>query len=207
MTDDNTAERRRYFRINDTVKLSYCIVHPPGAKNTDDSYDLIAEQDKRIDALIEHQKNHHPEMVELIGLLNQKIERLCQVDTSSKTTLAHYARNVNISACGLAFTEHYCAAVGTQLQLFLVLDDNKKLELEGLVIGCQMTSNTRQVASHIATSNNTDNTQKRSDQKEHSNNKYYEWRVDFLHLSPGNQELLIQHIVRRQSTLLAEKRH
>ncbi|WP_053980524.1 hypothetical protein [Marinagarivorans algicola] len=201
MTNENTEERRRYFRINDTVKLSYCIVHPPGATQTDDSYDLMTEQNKRIDMLIEHQKNNHPEIVELIALLNQKIERLCQIDTSSHTTLAHYARNVNISACGLAFTEHYCAAVGTQLQLFLVLDDHKKLELEGLVIDCKMTSNTREIASHTLPSNTANNTQANSD------NKHYEWRVDFLHLSPSNQELLIQHIVRRQSTLLAEKRH
>ena len=204
MKDDN-AERHRYFRINDSVKLSYQILHQPGVKNSQESFDLMAEQNRRMDALIAEQKHQYPEIIELIALLNQKIENLCLVDKTGQTTLAHHARNVNISACGLAFSEQEPTPVGTQLQLFLVLDNNKKLELEGLVVGCHLTSDSPHrsypKASRSYPKASTTNTLKSSD-----NNNDYTWRVDFLHLSTHNEELLIQHIVRRQSTLLAEQR-
>lgn len=200
MKDDN-AERRRYFRINDSVKLSYRILHQPGVKNSQESFDLMAEQNKRMDALITDQKHQHPEIIELIALLNQKIESLCSVNKASQTMLAHHARNVNISACGLAFSEQEPTPVGTQLQLFLVLDDDKKLELEGLVIDCHLTSDSPHYSHPKASASHTKATVKSSD-----NYDDYTWRVDFLHLNTHNEELLIQHIVRRQSTLLAEKR-
>mgnify|MGYP000713547609 CR=1 FL=1 len=190
---DNNAERRRYFRINDSVKLSYRILHQPGANNSQQSFDLMAEQNRRMDELIAEQKHQHPEIIELIALLNQKIETLCQVDKASQTTLAHHARNVNISACGLAFSEQEPAAIGTSLQLFLVLDGDKKLELEGLVVGCHSACEAGSSCAH------------KHDQ-EASHFQDYIWRVDFLHLNTQSEERLIQHIVRRQSTLLAQRR-
>ena len=59
MKDNNNAERRRYFRINDTVKLSYRVTHQPNMQTLDDTFDLIAEQDRRMEILIAEQKHHY----------------------------------------------------------------------------------------------------------------------------------------------------
>ena len=173
-----SSERRRYFRINDTVKLSYQVVHSKQESSADDTFELIADQDRRMEILIAEQKHVHPELIELIALLNQKIERLTQVDKHSKTTLAYRARKVNMSACGLAFSEDSPLDIGAHLRLFLVLDDEEKLEVDGLLVDCH---------------------QGESDD--------FIWRVDFLNLREAVQEKLIQHVVRRQSTLLAERRN
>ncbi|HEY7772644.1 MAG TPA: PilZ domain-containing protein [Marinagarivorans sp.] len=172
-----SSERRRYFRINDTVKLSYKIVRSKQYNTEDDTFDLIADQDRRMEVLIAEQKHVHPELIELIALLNQKIERLLQVEKPHKTTLAYHARNVNMSACGLSFAEQSPLDVGAHLRLFLVLDNDAKMEVEGLLVDCQQGKD--------------DN---------------YIWRIDFLNLREKAQETLIQHVVRRQSALLADLR-
>jgi c-di-GMP-binding flagellar brake protein YcgR len=173
-----SSERRRYFRINDTVKLSYQIVHSKQENSADETFELIADQDRRMEILIAEQKHIHPEIIELIALLNQKIERLTQVDKTTKSTFAYRARKVNMSACGLAFSEDGPLDVGAHLRLFLVLDDGDKMEVDGLLVDCRQ-----------------------------AENDDYIWRVDFLNLRETAQEKLIQHVVRRQSTLLAERRN
>jgi len=173
-----SSERRRYFRINDTVKLSYKIVHSKQHNTEDDNFDLIAEQDRRMEVLIAEQKHLQPQLIELIALLNQKIERLIKVDRPNNTTLAYHARKVNMSACGLAFTEDYALDVGAHLRLFLVLDNANKMEVEGLLVDCHQ-----------------------------SDDATFVWRVDFLNLREKAQETLIQHVVRRQSALLADLRN
>ncbi len=168
-------ERRRYFRINDTVDLSYRISFDPNGKD-DPTFELIAEQDRRMEILIAEQKHHHPDLVELIALLNQKIERLTHLDRQSKTTIAFKARSVNLSACGLAFEEHEALALGAQLQLFLAVSPETRLEIEGMLVDCQP-----------------------------KDNGHYTWRVDFINLTPATQERLIQQVVQRQSAQLANR--
>lgn len=171
------SERRRYFRIDDTVQLHYQITRNASPTSTDDghSFDFIIEQDRRMEVLIAELKHNHPELIELISLLNQKIERLTHADRSQDNTLAFHAREVNISACGLAFTENTEIAISSRLHLFLMLE-GKQFELDGLVIDCHETDN-----------------------------GCYVWRVDFLSLNEQTQERLIQYIVKRQNTLLAKQ--
>ena len=173
-----SPERRRYFRINDSIQLSYQIVKmlDSDGASTEPEFNLIAEQDRRMEVLIAELKHEHPQLIELISLLNQKFERLARLDKSADTSLAYMARDVNISACGLAFTENMPLALGTHLRLFLKLQEKKQLEVEGLLIGCE----------------------------QHADNRHI-WRVDFINLNNKKQEMLIQHLVRRQGAQLAEK--
>jgi c-di-GMP-binding flagellar brake protein YcgR len=172
-----SSERRRYFRINDTVKLSYQILEKNSHKALeDDRFDLIAEQGRRMEVLIAELKHEHPKLIELIALLNQKFERIVDIENTQPTALAYHARDVNMSACGLSMSEDKAVAIGSHLQLFLVLNSGQKMTLEGLVVDCH----------------------RRQDNK-------FVWRVDFLYLSESTQEQLIQHIVQRQSTLLSQR--
>lgn len=168
-------ERRRYFRINDTVDLSYRVTFDPEG-NDDPTFELIAEQDRRMEMLIAEQKHHHPELIELIALLNQKIERLTHLDKQSKTTIAFKARKVSLSACGLALEEHEPLALGAQLQLYLAVAPNIRLEIEGMLIDCQP-----------------------------AESGHFTWRIDFVHLTPATEERLIQHVVQRQSAQLINR--
>ncbi len=175
------VERRRYFRINDTVKLSYRQLDKRGKSLEDDNFDLIAEQDRRMETLISELKNENPKMIELIALLNQKLERLSPFEQHENTVLAYRAREVNMSACGLAFSEEIPVAIGSQLILYLVLANGLKLTLRGLVVGCQL-------------------------EREYTieDGDRYNWRVDFINLTEKDQELLIQNVVQRQSVQLSK---
>ncbi|MDZ7922915.1 MAG: PilZ domain-containing protein [Marinagarivorans sp.] len=176
------VERRRYFRINDTVKLSYRQLDKRGnSLESSDHQDLIAEQDRRMEVLISELKTEHPKMIELIALLNQKLERLSPFEKHENTVLAYRAREVNMSACGLAFSEDDAVAIGSQLMLYLILANGQKMILKGLVIGCQL----------------------ERDQAPNENDRY-NWRVDFINLTEKDQELLIQNIVQRQSAQLGQ---
>jgi c-di-GMP-binding flagellar brake protein YcgR len=120
-------------------------------------------------------------MIELIALLNQKLERLSPFEKHEHTLLAYRAREVNMSACGLAFNEEDPVAIGSQLILYLVLANGHKLTLKGLVVGCQL----------------------EREQKPDEDDRY-NWRVDFINLTEKDQELLIQNVVQRQSAQLSK---
>ena len=172
-----TEERRRYFRIDDTIQLSYQITRRPGnTTHLDSKADTqVADQDQRIDTLVNELKGEYPKLIELITLLDQKSQRLFEHPHNQRKAPALDGRAVNISACGLAFVEDATIPISTQLLLFLMLDDDK-LEIDGLVIDCQ-----------------------------HHGGGAFIWRVDFLNLSESTQEKLIQHIVRRQRLQLARR--
>jgi hypothetical protein len=129
-------ERRRYFRVEDTLKLSYQILKASGEAPVSNAFDLIAEQDRRMEVLIAENKTKFPELVELISLLNQKIERLTEIDKVANKSITYQARAVNLSACGIGFPETDAIGVGSLLRLFMLLD-GKKLDIDGMVIACE----------------------------------------------------------------------
>lgn len=177
-----SAERRRYFRINDTVKLSYQKLDRRGQPLEDECFLHMAEQDRRMEVLISELKEEQPKLIELIGLLNQKLERVTGLDRQQHTTLAYRARHVNMSACGLSFEENTPVAIGGNLALYLILATGQKLTLRGLVVGCQLKRDA-----------------------EEAEDEQYIWRVDFVNVGEHDQELLIQNVVQRQCAQLANQ--
>lgn len=178
-----TQEKRRYFRINETVGLSYELLdrnNQTGSRESVDIWDLISDQDESIERLLKDVSKESPKVAALIRAINQKLERIVsQVVMESKLTnrLANRVREVNLSACGAGFLCDENVDVGTALQLELQLfPGSKKVQTKARVVGCDEMAD-----------------------------GFY-WRVDFFDITAAVQETLIQHIVQRQSAQLKTRR-
>ena len=103
-------ERRRYFRIDDTIGLSYRVLGTQEAKvfaeqtrNQGSNFDFAANFDNRIQTLLDACRIQSPLAAELIDLMNKKLNfvvRQMDVDTELMHKVAYTLRQVNVSACG-----------------------------------------------------------------------------------------------------------
>jgi c-di-GMP-binding flagellar brake protein YcgR len=179
------ADRRRFFRINDTIRLSYrvlsdeeiqsqlgCVIDPSDAQT------LLANYDKTIKSVLGQLKIEQPLVAEVLAAMNGKINRVIdQLDIDSQLVeqIAHKIREVNISACGVAFNVDEPIDIGKVLLLDLLLQpDDVHIFVHCTVIMRGL--------------------------NEHDSSCYI--RVNFSNMSTSDQELLIQHIVRRQGIQL-----
>lgn len=179
-------ERRRYFRINDTVGLSYSLLSEAGdpeRAETNPAQTLLGhltEQDKKIESVLIEVAQDHPKVAELVRLFNQKLERvvnLLSLEGKLLEQIAVRVREVNISACGIAFINEEQLPVGTPLKLEIsLLPSESTLATQGRVVGCDPTSDEGQ----------------------------YYVRIDFYGMKNELQEMLIQHIVKNQNLKLKE---
>lgn len=178
-----TDERRRYFRINETVGISYQRIDSSGTQGkkeeglADDSM-RIFEQDDQIENLINELKGDNPLIAQLAVLLNRKIDRIADQQALRNDLLnriAHRVKEVNISACGMAFLNDEPINEGERLRLELKLfPAEAKVQTLARIVTCDWDEASRQ----------------------------YYWRMDFYSMSAHSQETLIQHIVRSQSAQL-----
>lgn len=180
-------ERRRYFRITETVGLSYTLLDELGPDDVSGEIpasDILAhltEQDKKIEAALLEVEKESPKVAALISLFNQKMERIVNLLTMEGRLLNQIAmrmREVNISACGIAFLNEEQISVGRPVRLELTLfPEEKKIISDGRVVSCDPAPDAL----------------------------HYYLRIDFYAMSKTSQEELIQHIVKTQSTQLQKR--
>lgn len=177
-------EKRRYFRIDETIGLSLEILNSE-VKNVEpdqlvDIWDLVSDQDEKIEKLLTEAAVESPKVAELIRAFNQKIERIAGqlvMESRMLDKLANRVKEVNISACGLGFLADRELTAGIRLQLELQLfPSSQKILTKGRVIAC-----------------------------DEVDGGYYV-RIDFFDMKQAAQEQLIQHIVQRQSAQLKVQR-
>jgi hypothetical protein len=183
MQEDKKDNRRRYFRIVDSLGVSYRVI--------DSGKEGEGEPEKRIDTL--SVLNHHntliqeqlavvklqsPEIAKLANQLNQKIDAILmmmELDNIMSQHACHRVDQASISASGVAFPIEESLAPNTLIELDLLLRPSAKHVVAiGLVIACEPMSDT---------------------------GSYY-LRVEFDEMTDANRETLIQHIVQRQGVLL-----
>ena len=180
-----TDERRRYFRINETLGIAYHITegdHEFEPKNADtDILAQVSRQDKKIEKLLLEVGDSHPKIAELITVFNQKLERIVNqlvIESNLVGRIAHRIKEANISACGVAFENNESVPEGARLKMELTLyPSDKKLIVNGMVVGCD----------------------------ELSDDAWY-WRIDFFGMNEDTQETLIQHVVKSQGLQLKRSR-
>lgn len=180
-------ERRRYFRINETIGISYHVIDgdseefAAASRHIPDVLDLVSKQDQQIEQLLIEIEDEHPKITELITVFNQKLERIVNqlvLESHLVGRIAHRVKEANISACGLAFKNDEKVSDGARLKLELTLfPSEKKLVTGGILVGCDL-----------------------------SEDDSWYWRIDFYDMSEQVQEMLIQHIVQSQSTQLKKLR-
>lgn len=180
-------ERRRYFRINETVGISYqCVdadtIASKAESSAPDILDLVSGYDEQIERLLIEVQYTQPKVAELLTIFNQKVERVVNhliMESQLVNRIAHRVREANISACGIAFQNEESVRIGERLRLELTLyPDEQKIATKGRVVSCDLAED----------------------------EKSYYWRVDFYGMRPGAQEKLIQHIVKSQGSQLKSQR-
>lgn len=180
-------DRRRYFRISESLGVAYRVIADEhisdglvACNEPTNIYQLLAEHDETISALIHQLRPQDPVVAELAASLNKKINCIInQLEMESRMIeqIAHKIYEVNISACGLAFTIDEAIAPDTHVQLDLVLlPEKKRLLTDARVIGCEPVADGHYV------------------------------RMNFIDMPLRDQELMIQHIVQRQGELLRQAR-
>lgn len=190
-TESTGSERRRYFRVTDLVGLRYRFL-------SDGETDLAVQAQpsslKSLLSQIEHQistdltviKHSHPEIHNVLDLFNQKINLAFghgvasgdEDDLEQSTS----ACKVNLSACGIAFPSEQSAALNQHVHLELTLyPSNSRLQLLAAVIACDGLD-------------------------ESVDGKSYLVRADFVNVSEMDQEILVQHVIKRQVQVLKEQR-
>ncbi len=136
-----SKERRRYFRITDTVDLAFRILKPqvPDLKLSSailDDSEMLKMVDSELDTVLNTLWNSDPRFARVMGLLNQKINLLTAASRPSRQEImAQYdynypALSVSLSASGVAFDCEVELRVGDRLEVLLLLES----VISGLVL-------------------------------------------------------------------------
>jgi len=186
---NTTTEKRRSFRIDDTINLSYRLIDPKTASagikplsghlsnefSLASTLDSLSQETVRI---IQHLDKKDTEIVALFKVLDAKINAVAQTLMFVGSDIdAQNCVDVNLSATGVAFYQTTSLEVGQNLALEMFLPTLPALILVyGKVVNCQQTEPDRFLIS-----------------------------VDYACIKEDDQELLIQHVVRMQWQQLQNK--
>ncbi|GAB2190954.1 PilZ domain-containing protein [Sessilibacter sp. MAH2] len=178
-----SEDRRRYFRIDDQIGVSYKIISENDLSGelkplrVADNFGALRKLNKEIATTLQEVKLKDPLVGNVLEALDKKINVVInqlEMDNLLVQRIAHHVHEVNISACGMGFYIDEALAEATLLSLDLILiPDNINIGSFGRVISCESVED----------------------------KKYYV-RLEFFGMSSVDQELLIQHIVRRQGYLI-----
>ncbi|MDO9424475.1 MAG: PilZ domain-containing protein [Methylobacter sp.] len=180
-----TTEKRRSFRIDDSINLSYRLIDQKtadlGIRNLSNEYSLAATLDvlsQEALRIIQHLNKKDSEIAELFKVLDAKINAVAQTVMFVGSDInAQNCLDVNLSATGLAFYQPTPVEVGQNLAIEMFLPTMLALILVyGKVMNCQQSQPDRFLIS-----------------------------VDYTHIKEDDQELLIKHVVRMQWQKLQKK--
>lgn len=182
-------DRRRFFRIDDNIGVAYRVLSDDevkaqldGSAANKDALASVADVNKTIHRLLDEVKVANGVLAELLTAMNSKIDCVInqlEMDSRVVEKIVHEMKQVNISACGLAFKVDQKIEAGQVLALDLLLKpDNLCLYVHGDVISTDATDDPQ----------------------------VFYMRVAFRGMTEADQELLIQQIVQRQGMQLREAR-
>lgn len=185
-------ERRRYFRIEDTVNLFYKRVDEKKvAALSHVSNDVLSNcslaaaleamsQEARI--IASRLEKNEPELFEYLKIMDTKINLLAQAVTMQGNEFGeHDSRNVNISASGIAFETDEKLHPGQFLEIRMMLTSCMAVIIAyGKVIYCK--------------------------QNEAGGDFPYFVGVDYINMQDDDRELLIKHVVKKQMQQIRESK-
>ena len=190
------ADRRSYFRIDDTVKLSLRRLDPSELEKRLDrlEHDLagnftvmssLSAITAQMTVGLRRIENRDPDLAAYLRAIDQKIEVIGRAFLSQEPeTSAEKALPVNLSAGGMCVGVDECYAVGELLEIRMLLFPSfTGLLIYGEVVECRNAGDDEAVGDY--------------DQLV---------RVEFSHIREQDRELLIRHLLRRQSTQLRDDR-
>jgi hypothetical protein len=180
--------RRRFFRIIDALGVSYRVIsgkestansdEDEGAVQFVDTLSVMNDYNTLIQSSLEKIKTKDEHAAIAIEQLNKKVDTILmmlELDSLITQRACHRVEEASISASGIAFPIEESLQSNTYLALDLLLrPSSKHVNAVGKVIACDRLS---------------------------AESLYY-LRVEFTEMMDKDREILIQHIVQRQGTLL-----
>ena len=189
--DDKADDRRRYFRIDDDVSLRVREVKPGeldaavsrmqlGLPDRIGLASTFSSSSHQMRHTLEKFRREQPDLASYLEELNDKLDLLIQLLAVHENDMPDQpTHHVQLSASGIAFRSDEGLAVGTLLEITLLLFPSFTcMRMFGTVVNCQPAP--EGAGDQIG--------------------------VDFSHIRESDRELIIRHVVQRQSTLLREAR-
>lgn len=187
-------ERREYFRINDEVVLDYRLVNDTGLDTLRDTIESpvpdrfttassFAASSRQIAHAFHSVQNDSPEVARCLQALDHKLNTLAQLFVAEEIRLnERTAQDVNLSAGGLAFRAQSQIDQGALLETRLVLLPS----LMGILMVSRVV--------HCERVNDGD--------------LQFPWQiaVSYEILRESDRELLVRHVMARETELLRRKR-
>lgn len=191
-TGISAAERRRYFRIKDQVALKYRVISEqeyadavagmpeprPGLMSLANSF---AASTRQIAPTVRRIRELHPEICRYLGMVNEKLDMLARAFSIAESEMAGWpTQRICLSAGGLSFDAQSSLPDRARLKITLVLFPSLvHIIALATVVRCRTRCND-EVGHRIA--------------------------VEFTDITEEDRELLIQHIVQRESRRLRARR-
>jgi len=190
---DIDKDRREYFRIDDSLHLSYRVVDSEavpelsrrlhaGEANAFSVMANLCAIGQQLNASMRRIETTQPDIAAYLKSLDKKIDLLGRVFLASESDLsAMPAQPVNLSGGGLAMHSSETLESGVSVEIKILLDDTfTGIVAYGEVINC------------------VDN--------EEGGDYPYLLRIKFTHIRPCDQDALVRHILARQSEMIRQER-
>lgn len=189
---DEIEEKRRYFRVNDTINLFHKVIDENALNSLSHvsndvlsncslttALDVLSQEARMLAPRLERRD---PELFEYLKIMDTKINLIAQaVSSQSEQFAEHDTREVSLSATGLAFSNEMPIEQGELLELRMLLTSCMAVIVAyGRVVQCKDISQ--------------DNPQ-----------RPYAICVEYINLKEDDRELLIKHVVKKQLQQLRDK--
>lgn len=189
---EDAMERRNFFRIDDSVSMSYQVVSEEELPDRIDDMEVdgnftvmasIASINQSMAGILHRIEEEDHDVASYLKAINNKIDILGRALLFSDNDLTEQpAQPVNISASGLAFYTSEKIEAGVILELRLMLTPSfTGIIIFGEVVGCDQVD-------------------------EPMGGFDYFTRVNFMHMREKDRDLLIRHVIKCQSDVLRRRR-
>lgn len=198
MSGDLTAasensERRTFFRIDDSISLSYQAITKQEMEEKIERDDMepeggftvmsnIASINQNMAGIMHRIEGGEPDIAAYLKAINSKIDIIGKALLSKESDLVeHPAQPVNLSASGMAFYAPEPVTKGSILELRLLLMPSfTGIVTFGEVVGCDSVKEPNDYNNLI--------------------------RLNFINMVEKDRDLLIRHVIKRQGEFLKKRR-
>lgn len=189
---ENQDERREFFRIDDTIRVSYRRVDAQelsrkiaaSGQGVEGSFTIMTRMQavsQHLSASLRRIEQRDPDIADYLKALDEKINLLAQSFLEDEGLLGQQIKAVNISAGGIALDSAESLKTGDCLEIKLMLLPS----LTGIVAFGEVVG--------VAPSK--------------ENEGYpHRLRINFTHIKDADRDALIRHILRRQGQMLRKER-
>lgn len=188
----SAAERRRYFRIKDQVALKYQVLSeqeyvdavsgvPESRPGLMSLANTFAASTRQMAPTVRRIRELYPDLCRYLGMVNDKLDMLARAMSLAESDMAKSpTQSICLSAGGIAFDARAPLPLGVRLRLTLVLFPSLvHIVALALVVRDRPSCNEKS-KQRVA--------------------------VEFTDITEEDRELLIQHIVQRESSRLRARR-